>query len=392
MTMTSWCRVGAAVVCCLTLGATSAPAATFTVDRFDDANGSCTPGDCSLREALLAASATPEADTVILPAGTHTLSIPAAFTGDAMTGGLEVQNFDVDILAPDGATIDAQGVGRVLRFLGSTAHLENLTITGGSEPSSAGGGIVAEVSTLNLSNVWITGNVAEEGGGLALLIGRIVLDRCAITGNTALNSGGGAYVLGVNFFTSPGELDVVNSTISGNATATVGGAVHAVGVGALSFEYSTVVNNSNREGERTIVGLLFNGDRSKARYSLIEGSCYAGVDEKCIVLSSLSDQVPVADLGLAPLALGGGRTPTHRLLPGSPAIDVVPAAEACPGRDQRGSPRPQDGDGSGEARCDAGAYELAAPAASIPGLGPVSGSLLIAILALIGIGAARGRA
>jgi hypothetical protein len=80
----------------------------------------------------------------------------------------------------------------------------------------------------------------------------------------------------------------------------------------------------------------------------------------------------VADPLLGPLQDNGGPTPTHALLPGSPAIDAVSLA-ACtydddgdPGtpevslaKDQRGVARPQGGS------CDIGAYELTACADGI---------------------------
>ena len=53
---------------------------------------------------------------------------------------------------------------------------------------------------------------------------------------------------------------------------------------------------------------------------------------------------------LGPLAENGGLTPTHALIPASPAIDT--AQGSCPSTDQRGEARP-----SGLA-CDIGAFEL----------------------------------
>ena len=62
---------------------------------------------------------------------------------------------------------------------------------------------------------------------------------------------------------------------------------------------------------------------------------------------------------LLPLANNGGPTQTHALtLTVSPAIDAGDNA-GCPPIDQRGFPRPRDGNGDGNAVCDMGAYEEA---------------------------------
>ena len=55
---------------------------------------------------------------------------------------------------------------------------------------------------------------------------------------------------------------------------------------------------------------------------------------------------------LGPLQDNGGPTFTHALLPGSPAIDHIPAENCEVTTDQRGVARPQG------AACDIGAYEL----------------------------------
>jgi hypothetical protein len=54
---------------------------------------------------------------------------------------------------------------------------------------------------------------------------------------------------------------------------------------------------------------------------------------------------------LGPLADNGGPTPTHLLLPGSPALDVGDGT-SCPEFDQRGVSRPQG------SACDSGAVEM----------------------------------
>ncbi len=88
--------------------------------------------------------------------------------------------------------------------------------------------------------------------------------------------------------------------------------------------------------------------------------------------------------------MNGGPTPTHALLPGSPAIDLVPVGATCPGDDQRGEIRPQDGDHDGEARCDAGSFELRGPSVlEIPTLGEYGLLALVLLLACAGVVALR---
>lgn len=73
------------------------------------------------------------------------------------------------------------------------------------------------------------------------------------------------------------------------------------------------------------------------------------------------------DPKLGPLADNGGPTQTREPLAGSPAIDLVPSVGAgCTPTDQRGAARP------GGSACDAGAYEVAPPAATITVAGATS--------------------
>src|SRR5262249_35247514 len=77
------------------------PDPTFTVNRTDDptppaaianaCNGAA--NDCSLREAILRANATAGTDTIMVPTGTYTLSLPRTNgVYDGKQGTLEIQD------------------------------------------------------------------------------------------------------------------------------------------------------------------------------------------------------------------------------------------------------------------------------------------------------------
>ena len=83
----------------------------------------------------------------------------------------------------------------------------------------------------------------------------------------------------------------------------------------------------------------------------------------CIFTGDTTGHITNVDPLLGPLANNGGPTSTHALLGGSPAIDAgnpsdVGGAFSCFPFDQRGMPRPADGDGNEVPICDMGAFEL----------------------------------
>jgi WD40 repeat protein len=82
---------------------------------------------------------------------------------------------------------------------------------------------------------------------------------------------------------------------------------------------------------------------------------------------------------LGPLADNGGNTLTHALLPGSTAIDAVPAISCTLPTDQRGALRPAV-QTSPETPCDIGAFEFQAesPASSTPEAS-LSGGTIISV-------------
>jgi CSLREA domain-containing protein len=97
-------RAWACAVALALIGAHVAAAFDFTVTRLDDpAPDACVPGDCSLREAVIAANALGGLDHVVLGAGVHQLSRPGAGEDLSATGDLDVTD-DVVIEGAGSAT------------------------------------------------------------------------------------------------------------------------------------------------------------------------------------------------------------------------------------------------------------------------------------------------
>jgi hypothetical protein len=221
-------------------------------------------------------------------------------------------------------------------------------------------------NSTRLAQNWPGGAVHQEKGTL-------LLRRSAVIDNDSPACGGG-------LFKGSGLLTLVNSTVSGNHSDAQGGAICTSG-GDLSE--GTVLIGSTFAGNTAATyptlelgsGTILNLDYSIFRNDLSQPDCHftnlIGVSLRGLSFGDLgacagvTPLVSAADPRLDVLADNGGPTPTHALLPDSPALDVV-AREDCTNRfgellatDQRGAARPIDNDDDGEALCDSGAYEAA---------------------------------
>jgi CSLREA domain-containing protein len=130
-------------------------------------------GDCSLRAAITEANVTFAEDTITIESGVDPVLSLAGINDDTNATG------DLDVLEPvvldgDGATVDADGIDRVLHIalpddvpqwpMGST--VTQLTLTGGvldaGELGDGGGaGILADEARLSLVDVAVSGNDAS---------------------------------------------------------------------------------------------------------------------------------------------------------------------------------------------------------------------------------------
>lgn len=375
--MLRWLMLACALAAVAVPGAASAT--TFTVTRTADTSDGTCDADCSLRDAIAAANADKAADTVVVPAGTYTLTL----------GALDV----TESLAVTGAgarmtTLQGDGTARVISLSGSKSSFEisGLTITGGGGVAQ-GAGIYAE-GTTTIRDAAVVGNAtsqatatsSRQGAGVFLGGSAATLERVLIAGNTATSIAGDSFApQGAGLF-SGSSTTLVNVTVSGNTLdGTLGGSHGPQGAGVFinggptSLASVTVAGNSAVDQDSQGGGIFYNDDAVTVRHSIVAGNTAGGVIDECYVNGTVASAATnlatnAADCGftgpadisadplLGALADSGGTTNTRAPAPGSPAIDRVPFAE-CPALDQRGFARTGAG-----AACDLGAHEAGAPA------------------------------
>jgi len=215
----------------------------------------------------------------------------------------------------------------------------------------------------NIATFSATAQPSLGGGGITNRRGVLTVRRSLIQGNQADNGDGG----GIQTWSSAAQTTVENSTFDGN-TATDGGAISCKYIGSASLVGVTVTGNSGSLGggiycpdaelEGSIVyrnsaasGPDIWGAVESLGYNLIGSTTGATIN------GSTTGNLIGVDPLFGPLADNGGPTMTRALPVGSPAIDTGPPGCGGLTTDQRGYPRPSDGDSSGTDECDIGAYE-----------------------------------
>ena len=188
-----------------------------------------------------------------------------------------------------------------------------------------GGTMTIRGTTFSLNSGYNGSGIYNEGS--------LSLQNTTISNNTANWNGGGIY--------NWGEIIMSSTTLSGNTGVHGGG-----GIDNYHWGGGVILNNS-------IVANSPIGDDCAG--IIIDGGYNIDTDGTCD-LDPTNGSLPNTDPLLGPLQDNGGPTWTHALLPDSPAIDAGEDAQ-CPSTDQRGVPRPQDGDHDGLAVCDIGSFE-----------------------------------
>ncbi|MDJ0785739.1 MAG: choice-of-anchor Q domain-containing protein, partial [Myxococcota bacterium] len=409
-------RGALAALLCSILPLGSAGAADLVVDTPADANSSSPPiGACSLRQAILAASGNvavdgcpagepaPAVDTIHVPAGVFSLSIPGMGENAGETGDLDIPSelaIGGDLVIQGAGTgvsvIEAFAAERAFHLLSqspadpeASVVIRDLSVFDGSD--ATGGGILNELAgSLELHDVEVfdsqsgianggslvaTGLHVHDNQGPGLVNVGIVAfltlsdstiesnagdaihnTRSAIIDRVTLRANQGA---GVRVSAGITPLAVVtNSTLHGNEYGLVGS-----GNGFLPSNVSLLSSTLTGSGVDAIdLEGAPDGVNFRVGSSIVEGDCAPDVDVDSLGgnieiffdscgFEEASDQVQVAfvDVDLGLLGDNGGPTQTRALGPASVARD---AAVDCPATDQRGVAR--------TAPCDAGAFEAGA--------------------------------
>jgi len=404
---------------------------TLDVNEESPGNGSCDPvgavgATCTLRAAIQEANALGGSHDVLVASGTYGLTREGIGEDAALTGDLDIL---AEIRIVNGTSnpplVSAFGNDRVFDVRGGgMLTVENLHVHGGRADAPGnvhGGGFrVAAGGSLVLQDAIVSTNVGNIGGAIysdgAVTIsdselfnnalvddnvalgqaagaaifnrGQLVVERSTLRDNGVVPGGEGlvaaAYAIesSIGFVADP-SVTITNSTIAENTngvfsdgveTAIVHASIAANGARGLRFlrdlgNPGTVQLQVHRS---VIVG--HTGDcnglvGTDAEYDLRNRS-NASSDSTC-GFSGGSDQQDIDWPFFGELAVQGGNTPVLMPIPGGPLVDA--AGVLClPFEDQRGTPRPLDGDLDFINACDIGAVEYDADS------DPVHGTALFA--------------
>jgi uncharacterized repeat protein (TIGR01451 family) len=240
------------------------------------------------------------------------------------------------------------------------AFITESTISG-NQAIAEGGGILnlsdqaSAVSAVTISQSTISENTASEGGGIYNICidsctSSMTIEQSTISANSAIDGDGGGINNQVGYGTA--NVTVTHTTMWGNSASGIGNSIYS---DKASFVFlNSIISDNGDPGD----------DCSFSGGATITDNGYNLVQDGTCISSGTSFS---ADPKLGPLQDNGGPVPggngpasvtaiehtfTHALLPGSPAIDAIPAYVCTASEDQRTRARPF---GFG---CDIGAFEV----------------------------------
>jgi CSLREA domain-containing protein len=348
---TGWLLAGALVIVSLTAltweghrADAQAPGPPLTVNQPGDAGDGVCDSTCTLRDAVLAANATPSADTINFDPALTTVTLDNEILIAGGGGALSINGNGAKVFTIDGGP----GDNRIFFLNSANVTITDVTLTGGEGGGTffgpvvenTGGAIAGAACTLLLDRVHVTNNWAIAGvGGVNIQNGNLRIRNSTVSANTA-PSCSGINAGGIN-----NTLQVVNSTISGNwstSSTGVGGGVCTTA--SAVFRNVTIAGNRASWGggifqtggtlalANTIVAentadtsspeILFqSGILNSAGFNLIGDSPGDAASTSLPITYQMTDILDTPPM-LFPLDDYGGPTPTHAIRPGSPLIDA----------------------------------------------------------------------
>jgi hypothetical protein len=290
--------------------------------------------------------------------------------GVAMMGST-VSGVDVQVTAAKDAYAKGGGVGSPMTVIMDRSTVSNNSVRG--TPGAGAGELGTYFSAISGGGVYVAAVPRSSPVQSSITNSTISGNSAICDGEPGLYTRGGGAGLGT---VARKPVLIVNSTISGNGTNLKGGALYTRDFGALAISNATITAN------RADLGAAIADNGTQSAYALqIGSSIVAGnlaygtatpmqidtvhaIEGSGNLIASANVALPAdtitADPLLAPLADNGGPTLTHRLRPGSPAIDH--------GNNLLDLPFDQRGDGHARAfgaAADIGAYESEFPADTI---------------------------
>ncbi|HEV7731219.1 MAG TPA: choice-of-anchor Q domain-containing protein [Candidatus Binatia bacterium] len=273
----------------------------------------------------------------------------------------------VDVSVRDNRST-GDGAAGIANLAGATLTMVRGDVVFNRESGSFGSAGITNLATATLRDVFLHHNVGStivtSGTGATLSVERSTFWRNR--GNPSGVSLGAirhfadtnSTVIGCTFSENVGpavlgngNVLIVGSTIYGsslNAGTDGGGGINTDAPGVVRLRNSILAEDEPIGRDTNC--FFWSRDFTSEGYNLIERS-------ECDVTGDTTGNIRGQKPLLGPLVRQGGRTPTHALLPGSPARNAanpaVPGSggTACEAKDQRGVARPQGG------RCDIGAFE-----------------------------------
>jgi hypothetical protein len=325
-----------------------------------------------------------ESEIVISGNGVNNTIIQAAAAPDIATyrifhlnplGNLTLQDLTVQNGRCIGACEDSATAGGGIYVNDGSLRLINAAVLNNRVAGVVGqGGGIYGSGVLDIQSSLVYGNHAEQSGGGINFGGDVDIRNSAVAGNSSNFGAGGLYL---NSFA---VTNITNSTIAGNSSVGNPGGIY--NNGTLTLTNSTVADNDGNDlfgsGISTVDGVTtlkntivaLNDDAADCS---VGGSGVVNADSFNIDTDGTcgnATQKTGIELNFNTLDFYGGTTLTLALRKGSHAIDAgdpaVCAAAPVNNLDQRGRPRPVDGDNIAGAICDVGAFELGPTFADVP--------------------------